>query len=65
MKKHDSRTALRLPHKQREQIDQLVAQGKFENLSHVIRAALADFLENQKDGDKPNGKFSPDRTAST
>ena len=45
MEKNDSRTALRLPHEQREEIDRLVCEGKFKNLSHVVRAALAEFLE--------------------
>jgi Arc/MetJ-type ribon-helix-helix transcriptional regulator len=45
-KLHDSRTALRLPHDQRQQIDKLVNEGKFESLSHVIRTALEQFLQN-------------------
>jgi len=46
VRNHDSRTALRLPRQQRQQIDKLVESGKFKNLSHVIRAALDEFLEN-------------------
>ena len=45
MKVQDSRTALRLPHNQRKEIDRLVSEGKFKNLSQVIRAALTEFLE--------------------
>ena len=44
MKHHTERIALRLPAKQRQQIDKLVESGKFENISHVIRSALDEFL---------------------
>jgi len=44
-KHHTERIALRLPSKQRQQIDKLVESGKFKNLSQVIRAALKEFLE--------------------
>ncbi|MEM3000097.1 MAG: ribbon-helix-helix domain-containing protein [Candidatus Bathyarchaeia archaeon] len=44
-KTFDDRTALRLPKKLREQIDQLVAEGKYRSLSHVVRAALEQFLK--------------------
>ena len=46
-KKYNSRTALRLTHKQREEIDLLVLERKFDSLSHVVRAALTEFLEKQ------------------
>lgn len=49
-KTHDSRTALRLPHKQREEIDRLVLEGKFKSLSHVVREALKEFLSTQQVG---------------
>ena len=42
----DKRIALRLPSKEREQIEQLIHEGKFKNISSVIRAALKQFLEN-------------------
>jgi Arc/MetJ-type ribon-helix-helix transcriptional regulator len=45
MKKNDKRTALRLPSKTRRQIEQLVTEGKYKNLSQLVRAALADFLK--------------------
>jgi len=48
MKEQDSRIALRLPSKEKEQIDKLVEAGKFKNLSHVIRIALRKFLENSE-----------------
>ena len=48
----DSRTALRLPHKQREEIDLLVSQGKFKNLSQVIREALKQFLKESNKREK-------------
>lgn len=45
MKEHDSRIALRFPSKEREQIEQLIKDGKFKNISQVIREALKEFLE--------------------
>lgn len=45
MKEQDSRIALRFPSKKREQIEQLIREGKFENISQVIRIALEQFLE--------------------
>jgi len=45
VQEHNSRIALRLPSKQRQQIDKLVEAGKFKNLSEVIRAALKEFLK--------------------
>ena len=45
MRKQDSRTALRLPCEQRQMIDELVREGKFRNLSEVIRQALSEFLK--------------------
>ena len=45
MKYHEKRIAVRLPSKQRQQIDRLVESGKFKNLSAVVRASLKDFLE--------------------
>jgi len=47
MKTQDSRIALRFPSKEREQIEQLIHQGKFKNISSVIRAALKDFLSKE------------------
>ena len=44
MKYHEKRIAVRLPSKQRQQIDKLVNSGKFESLSEVIRASLEEFL---------------------
>lgn len=45
LKEQGSRTALRLPHDQREEIEQLIKKGKFKSLSQVIREALNQFLE--------------------
>ena len=45
MQEHSSRIAIRLPSKQRQEIDELVQAGKFKNLSEVIRVALTNFLE--------------------
>jgi Arc/MetJ-type ribon-helix-helix transcriptional regulator len=47
MKKQDARTALRLPKKQRQKIDQLVHAGEYKNLSDVIRTALEQFFNRQ------------------
>jgi Arc/MetJ-type ribon-helix-helix transcriptional regulator len=44
MKHHDERIALRLPSKQRQEIDTLVESGKYKSLSQVIREALLEFL---------------------
>ncbi|MEM3459208.1 MAG: ribbon-helix-helix domain-containing protein [Candidatus Bathyarchaeia archaeon] len=43
--KHDERIALRLPSEFREKIQELIRQGKFKNLSDVVRAALEQFLQ--------------------
>jgi Arc/MetJ-type ribon-helix-helix transcriptional regulator len=43
-KQHDSRIAICLPSKERQQIEQLIHEGKYRNISQVIRAALAKFL---------------------
>jgi Arc/MetJ-type ribon-helix-helix transcriptional regulator len=44
MQEHDSRIALRLPSKERQRIEQLIHEGKYRNISQVIRAALTKFL---------------------
>ena len=46
--KKDARTALRLSHKQREEIDQLISEGKFKSLSQVVRVALQKFFVEQE-----------------
>jgi len=43
--KNDTRIILRVPSEQRRQIDALIQEGKFKNLSVVVRAALTEFLE--------------------
>ncbi|MGF3573705.1 MAG: ribbon-helix-helix domain-containing protein [Candidatus Bathyarchaeia archaeon] len=45
MQKQDSRIALRLPSEERQKIEQLIREGKFRNLSQVIRTALSKFLQ--------------------
>lgn len=45
MIKYDKRIAMRLRPDERQKIDRLVSEGKFENLSDVMRAALKKFLE--------------------
>ena len=47
MKEHDSKIALRLPNKERQQIKKLVKDGKFKNISQVIRQALKEFLSKE------------------
>ncbi len=49
MGKQDSRTALRLPKKQREKIEKLIKEGKFKNLSEVVRESLTEFLAKRVD----------------
>ena len=44
MKYHEKRIAVRLPSKQRQQIDSLVDAGTFKNVSEVIRSALKEFI---------------------
>jgi Arc/MetJ-type ribon-helix-helix transcriptional regulator len=44
MKHHEERIAVRLPSKQRQQINELIETGKFKNLSEVIRSALKEFI---------------------
>ena len=41
---YEKRIAVRLPSKQRQQIDGLVKAGKYKNISEVIRSALKEFL---------------------
>jgi Arc/MetJ-type ribon-helix-helix transcriptional regulator len=44
-KEYNSRTAFRLLSEQRQEIERLIKEGKFKNISQVIRAALREFLE--------------------
>ena len=43
----EKRIAIRLPSEQRQKIDALVSEGKFQNLSHLVREALKQFLEKE------------------
>jgi len=45
MKGFDERIALRLLSEEKLQMQQLIHEGKFKNLSQVIRAALKEFLK--------------------
>jgi len=45
MKENDCRIALRLPAEERKRAEHLIQEGKFKNLSQVIRAALNEFLK--------------------
>ena len=45
MQRHNERIGIRLPSDLREQTESLIRQGKYRNLSEVIRAALTKFLE--------------------
>jgi Arc/MetJ-type ribon-helix-helix transcriptional regulator len=44
-KRYENRIALRLPTKEKQQIEQLIQKGKFKNLSETIRAALKEFMK--------------------
>jgi len=46
MKENDCRIALRLPAEERQKAEHLIREGKFKNLSQVIREALKEFLKN-------------------
>jgi len=46
-KEHDSRIAIRLPSKERQQIEQLIDEGKFKNISQMIREAVTLFLSKE------------------
>jgi Arc/MetJ-type ribon-helix-helix transcriptional regulator len=41
----DERLALRINSEDRTKIEQLIKEGKYANISAVIRAALTEFLE--------------------
>ena len=45
MKKLNSRIALRLSDRERENAEQLIRERKFKNLSQLIRAALKELLK--------------------
>jgi hypothetical protein len=49
MKKNE-RIAVRLPSKQREEIELLIQSGEFRNLSIAIRTALEEFLSPNCEG---------------
>jgi Arc/MetJ-type ribon-helix-helix transcriptional regulator len=42
------RVALRLEPQLREQAEKLIQEGKFKNLSQIVREALKRFLESEK-----------------
>jgi Arc/MetJ-type ribon-helix-helix transcriptional regulator len=44
---YESNIHVRIPIKQREQIETLIKIGRFKNLSQVVREALKQFLEKQ------------------
>ncbi|HIJ08673.1 TPA: ribbon-helix-helix protein, CopG family [Candidatus Bathyarchaeota archaeon] len=44
MKKYASRIALRLSDSERQQLEKLVRERKFKNVSQAIRAALKDLV---------------------
>jgi len=45
MSKQDSRLALRLPTKERRQMDQLVQEGRFRDISDLTRQAIEKLLK--------------------
>ena len=48
---YEKRIAVRLPSKQRQQIDSLLETGKYKNISEVIRSALKQFLSAYSKGE--------------
>jgi len=47
------RITIRVESSEREKIEQLINEGKFKNLSQVVREALKDFLSKQNGEPKP------------
>jgi len=45
--KNDEKVTARLPSEERLRIQELISEGKFKNLSQVIRTALTEFLEKE------------------
>jgi Arc/MetJ-type ribon-helix-helix transcriptional regulator len=41
---YGERIALRLPKEEKQRIEQLIREGKFKNISQVVRVALEQFL---------------------
>lgn len=41
----------RIPIKYKEQIEKLINEGKFKNLSQIVREALKEFLSKQQFGE--------------
>ena len=48
----EGKIAFRLSMKERQQIDQIVMEGKFKNISHVVRFALKEFLSSLMEVEK-------------
>jgi Arc/MetJ-type ribon-helix-helix transcriptional regulator len=44
---YTKRIAFRLSEKERQQIEKLIREGKYRNISVIIRAALKLFLESE------------------
>ena len=44
---YEGRIAFRISKEDRAKIERLIKEGRFKNLSHVIRTALKEFLENE------------------
>jgi len=42
---YEERIAVRISKEEKQQIDQLIIEGKFKSKSQVIRAALKEFLD--------------------
>ena len=56
-KKHEERIAVRLSFKQRQEIENVVKDGKYKSISEVIRSALENFLHlNDNGGNKSASK---------
>jgi Arc/MetJ-type ribon-helix-helix transcriptional regulator len=46
---YEGRIACRLSPEDRAKIEQLIKEGKFESLSHVVREALTEFLKHPRE----------------
>jgi Arc/MetJ-type ribon-helix-helix transcriptional regulator len=50
---YESSIHVRIPIKQKQQLEKLIEENKFKNLSQVVREALKDFLSKQNGEPKP------------
>jgi len=48
MKNQNEKIGIRISQEQKKAVRQLVASGKFKNLSHLVRLALSEFLQQRE-----------------